>query len=56
MTTITTVLGMLPLALGIGTGSELLQPLGIVVFFGLALATFLTLFIIPCFYVLLHGK
>ncbi|MCC0176682.1 efflux RND transporter permease subunit [Waterburya agarophytonicola K14] len=56
MTTITTVLGMLPLALGIGTGSELLQPLGIVVFFGLGLATFLTLFIIPCFYVLLHGK
>ena len=56
MTTITTVLGMLPLALGIGTGSELLQPLGIVVFSGLALATFLTLFIIPCFYVLLHGK
>ena len=56
MTTITTVLGMLPLALGIGVGSELLQPLGIVVFFGLALATILTLFIIPCFYVLLHGK
>lgn len=56
MTTITTVLGMLPLALGIGTGSELLQPLGIVVFFGLTFATVLTLFIIPCFYVLLHGK
>ncbi|WP_198920713.1 efflux RND transporter permease subunit [Anaplasma marginale] len=30
------------------------QPLGIVVFSGLSLATFLTLFIIPCFYVLLH--
>ncbi len=56
MTTITTVLGMYPLALGIGAGSELLQPLGIVVFSGLALATVLTLFIIPCFYVLLHGK
>lgn len=56
MTTITTVLGMLPLALGIGTGSELLQPLGIVVFFGLALATVLTLFIIPCFYVLLSRQ
>ena len=54
MTTITTVLGMYPLALGLGVGSELLQPLGIVVFSGLALATFLTLFIIPCFYVLLH--
>ena len=56
MTTITTVLGMFPLALGIGVGSELLQPLGIVVFSGLALATVLTLFIIPCFYVLLHGQ
>jgi multidrug efflux pump subunit AcrB len=54
MTTITTVLGLFPLALGIGEGSEFLQPLGIVVFSGLSLATFLTLFIIPCFYVLLH--
>lgn len=55
MTTITTVLGMFPLALGIGEGSEFLQPLGIVVFSGLSLATLLTLFIIPCFYVMLHG-
>ncbi|MBD0343884.1 MAG: efflux RND transporter permease subunit, partial [Coleofasciculus sp. Co-bin14] len=54
MTTITTVLGLFPLALGIGEGSEFLQPLGVVVFSGLSLATFLTLFIIPCFYVLLH--
>jgi multidrug efflux pump subunit AcrB len=54
MTTITTVLGMLPLALGAGQGGEFLQPLGIVVFSGLSLATILTLFIIPCFYVLLH--
>jgi multidrug efflux pump subunit AcrB len=54
MTTITTVLGMFPIALGIGQGAELLQPLGIVVFSGLSLATLLTLFLIPCFYVLLH--
>jgi multidrug efflux pump subunit AcrB len=54
MTTITTVLGLFPLALGVGQGSEFLQPLGVVVFSGLSLATFLTLFIIPCFYVLLH--
>lgn len=54
MTTITTVVGMFPLALGIGEGSEFLQPLGIVVFSGLSLATFLTLIIIPCFYSLLH--
>ncbi|HEY9814684.1 MAG TPA: efflux RND transporter permease subunit [Candidatus Obscuribacterales bacterium] len=54
MTTITTVLGLFPLALGIGEGSEFLQPLGIVVFSGLSLSTLLTLFIIPCFYTLLH--
>jgi multidrug efflux pump subunit AcrB len=54
MTTITTVLGMFPLALGLGQGGEFLQPLGIVVFSGLSLATLLTLFIIPCFYLILH--
>ncbi|MGB2926741.1 MAG: efflux RND transporter permease subunit, partial [Limnothrix sp.] len=54
MTTITTVLGLFPLALGVGEGSEFLQPLGIVVFSGLSLATVLTLFVIPCFYTLLH--
>jgi multidrug efflux pump subunit AcrB len=55
MTTVTTVLGLFPLALGLGEGSEFLQPMGIVVFSGLSLATLLTLFIIPCFYTLLHG-
>jgi multidrug efflux pump subunit AcrB len=54
MTTVTTVLGLFPLALGVGEGSEFLQPLGIVVFSGLSLATVLTLFIVPCFYTLLH--
>jgi CzcA family heavy metal efflux pump len=55
MTTMTTVFGMFPLALGIGEGAEFLQPLGIVVFSGLAVATLLTLFIIPCVYVLIYG-
>ena len=55
MTTITTALGMFPLALGLGEGSEFLQPLGVVIFAGLSLATVLTLFVIPCFYTLLHG-
>lgn len=54
MTTLTTVLGLFPLALGIGEGSEFLQPLGVVVFSGLSVATFLTLFLIPCFYTLFH--
>ncbi len=56
MTTLTTVLGMFPLALGVGQGSEFLQPLGVVVFSGLSLATLLTLFIVPCFYTLLHAR
>ncbi|PSF37198.1 cation transporter [Aphanothece hegewaldii CCALA 016] len=56
MTTITTVLGLFPLALGLGAGGEFLQPLGVVVFSGLSLATLLTLFIIPCFYILFSGK
>lgn len=56
MTAITTVLGMFPLALGIGEGSEFLQPLGVVVFSGLGIATVLTLFVIPCFYTLLHSR
>ena len=54
MTTITTVVGAFPLALGGGDGGELLQPLGIVTFSGLALGTILTLFLIPCSYVLMH--
>ncbi len=54
MTTVTTILGLFPLALGIGEGSEFLQPLGIVVFSGMAIATLLTLFLIPCFYIMLH--
>ncbi|MEM6251378.1 MAG: efflux RND transporter permease subunit [Cyanobacteria bacterium P01_D01_bin.156] len=54
MTTVTTVLGMLPLALGLGEGSEFLQPLGVVIFSGLSLATLMTLFVIPCFYTVLH--
>jgi multidrug efflux pump subunit AcrB len=54
MTTLTTVLGLFPLALGMGEGSEFLQPLGVVVFSGLSFATLLTLFVVPCFYTLLH--
>jgi multidrug efflux pump subunit AcrB len=54
MTAVTTVLGIFPLALGLGEGSEFLQPLGIVVFAGLSISTLMTLFIIPCFYLLMH--
>ena len=54
MTTLTTLLGMLPLALGIGEGSELMQPLAISVVGGLAVSTLLTLFVVPSAYVVTH--
>src|SRR5690606_6318638 len=54
MTTLTTVLGMVPLALGIGEGSELMQPLAIAVVGGLAVSTLLTLFVVPAAYTLAH--
>jgi multidrug efflux pump subunit AcrB len=54
MTTITTMLGMLPLAMGLGEGSELMRPLAIAVVSGLMISMLLTLFVVPCAYVLLH--
>lgn len=50
MTTVTTVLGMLPMALGVGEGSELQKPLAMAVIGGISLSTFLTLFVIPILY------
>ncbi len=50
MTTLTTVLGLLPLAFGSGEGSEIRAPMAITVIFGLSLATLLTLVFIPVLY------
>jgi HAE1 family hydrophobic/amphiphilic exporter-1 len=50
MTTLAAILGMLPLALGIGTGSEMYVPLATTVIGGLATSTLLTLFIVPTVY------
>jgi hydrophobe/amphiphile efflux-1 (HAE1) family protein len=55
MTTITTACGMLPLALGIGQGSELMQPLALAVVGGLTVSTLLTLFVVPSAYIILNG-
>lgn len=55
MTTLTTVIGMSPLALGLGEGSEMLQPLAIVTVFGLSFSMFVSLFLLPAFYKLLHN-
>jgi multidrug efflux pump subunit AcrB len=50
MTAITTILGLLPLALGFGTGAELIQPVAIVCVGGLLYATLTTLLVIPVMY------
>ncbi|WP_026865941.1 efflux RND transporter permease subunit [Jeotgalicoccus marinus] len=50
ITALTTALGMLPLAIGIGEGGEMIAPMGIVVIGGLVSSTFFTLFVIPIFY------
>ena len=52
MTTCTTLLGILPLAVGLGAGSELMQPLAIAVVGGLLLSTLLSLLFIPSLYVI----
>jgi len=54
MTTLTTGLGMLPLALGIGQGTELMQPLAVAVVGGLTVSMALTLFVVPAAYVAAH--
>jgi HAE1 family hydrophobic/amphiphilic exporter-1 len=50
MTTSTTVLGLLPMAFGLGEGSELRAPMAITVIGGLVVSTLLTLLIIPAVY------
>ncbi len=52
MTTLTTIFGMLPLALALGEGSELLQPLAITVIGGLALGMIFTLLLLPGIYII----
>lgn len=50
MTALTTILGLVPMSLGIGEGAELTQSMGVVVIGGLTLSTVLTLIIVPVMY------
>jgi multidrug efflux pump subunit AcrB len=56
MITLTTVLAMLPLALGIGSGAEMMQGLGITVIGGLSASTILALLFLPTFYLMIEGN
>lgn len=56
MTTCTTVLGLLPMAIGFGEGAELRAPLAVVVSFGLVVATVFTLVIIPVTYLIMPSS
>ncbi len=50
MTALTTIISMIPMALGLGDGSEMMQPMAIVMIGGLVYGTILTLFVVPCVY------
>ena len=56
MTSGTTILGLLPMAIGLGEGSEVRAPMAIVVIGGLAVGTFLTLFLLPTVYSLFDWR
>ncbi|MFH2052841.1 MAG: efflux RND transporter permease subunit [bacterium] len=56
MTTVTTVLAMVPMGLGLGTGEQMQRPLAITIIGGLSIATMLTLFLTPVTYELLHRR
>ena len=56
MTALTTILGLSTMALGVGMGSDMVQPMAIVTIGGLVYGTILTLFVVPIIYDLLHHK
>ncbi len=56
MTMLTTALGLLPLAIGIGEGAEVRAPMAITVIGGLTVSTLLTLIVIPVVYAVLDRK
>ena len=55
MTTLTTVLGLLPMAFGVGEGSEIMMPMAIVMITGMVVSTVVTLLFTPVYYSLLDS-
>ncbi|MBT3317338.1 efflux RND transporter permease subunit, partial [bacterium] len=56
MTTMTTVLAMIPMAIGLGSGEQIQRPLAITIIGGLTMATLLTLFLTPVIYEIFHSR
>lgn len=56
MTTLTTVLGLSTMAMGMGTGAQMMQPVAIVCIGGLLYATLMTLFVVPAMYDIMNKK
>jgi HAE1 family hydrophobic/amphiphilic exporter-1 len=56
MTSLTTILGMLPLAMSVGEGSEIWSPMGISVIGGLIFSTLVTLVLVPVVYVIFSRR
>ena len=56
MTALTTILGLLTMAMGLGSGAAMIQPMAIVTIGGLLYGTILTLFVVPCIYSLFKTR
>lgn len=56
MTALTTIFGLSTLAMGVGMGADMIQPMAVVTIGGLLYGTLLTLFVVPCIYDILNRK
>lgn len=56
MTTLTTVISMIPMAMGLGSGTEMMSGMAIIIIGGLVASTLLILILMPVFYLLVYGR
>ena len=56
ITTLTTIISMIPMSLGLGTGTEMMQGMGIIIIGGLTASTILILLLMPVFYLMAYGN